>query len=260
MGFSLETFAKATDRATRNPLGVIGLFIVLIYACAGLVLGSAGSTLDANQRWVMVVFIIFFPCLVLMVFYLLVTRHASKLYAPSDWRDEANFFRSQTTEEQKQRLEKEVSSAGDNTGSTRRSDEDIRAKYVLAENLVLRVLENELKAKISRQVVLKDRHDLAFDGAVLRENEFLLIEVKYTSTSFIPSEIIAALYKRAATLAETLGVYSLGREVKLLIAVVADMNEDDRLRLENSLSRHNRGQGVEIRVYDFSALRRQFGV
>ncbi|MBI3021454.1 MAG: hypothetical protein HYY59_05605 [Candidatus Omnitrophica bacterium] len=262
MGFSLETFARAAERATRNPLGVIGLFIVLIYGCAGLVLGSAGGTLDMAQRWAMVAFIVLFPCLVLLVFYRLVTKYPSKLYAPSDWRDETNFFRSQTTEEQKQRLEKEVSLESKDVGSARRADEDIRAKYLLAEDLALRVLESELKAKISRQVVLKDRHDLAFDGAIGTEHELLLIEVKYTSTSFIPSEIIAALHKRASTLAESLGVHSLGRAVNLLIVIVADMNEDDRLLLENSLSRHDRYQyqGVELRVYDFRALRRQFGV
>ena len=52
------------------------------------------SMLEKNQNTILVWFIVLFPCLVLVVFYLLVTKHHEKLYSPSDYRDEQNFMKS----------------------------------------------------------------------------------------------------------------------------------------------------------------------
>lgn len=75
----------------RNPLGIIALFIVMIYAMAGLV--TTSEALSPDERFILVVFLAAFPLIVLVVFYLLVTRHSEKLYAPGDFKDEGNYLR-----------------------------------------------------------------------------------------------------------------------------------------------------------------------
>jgi hypothetical protein len=75
----------------RNPLGIIALFIVMIYAMAGLV--TASASLSTPERLILVIFLAVFPLIVLLVFYLLVTRHSEKLYAPGDFKDEGNYLR-----------------------------------------------------------------------------------------------------------------------------------------------------------------------
>ena len=78
---------------TRNPLGIIALFISLIYGFACLVLGFAGGQLTVCERQPLIWFLIGFPILILGSFVFLVVNHHKKLYAPSDYKDERNFFK-----------------------------------------------------------------------------------------------------------------------------------------------------------------------
>jgi CheY-like chemotaxis protein len=87
----------ATAKAlARNPLGIIALFIVLVYGLASLVTGFATS-FTPGERLPLIYFLITFPVLVLVVFAWLVSRHSVKLFAPSDFKDEENFIKMQTT-------------------------------------------------------------------------------------------------------------------------------------------------------------------
>jgi hypothetical protein len=86
-----DLIAGAKD-LTRNPLGVIGLFIVMVYSFACLLFGLNGKNLTPQDHMPLVWFVVLFPCLVLWTFYCLVTKHHNKLYAPRDFRDEKNFL------------------------------------------------------------------------------------------------------------------------------------------------------------------------
>jgi CheY-like chemotaxis protein len=89
------SFGDTAQKLARNPLGIIALFIVLVYSVAGLVTAT-GSSLTAAERLPLIYFLVAFPILVLGVFSWLVSRHANKLFAPSDFRDEDNYVRTLT--------------------------------------------------------------------------------------------------------------------------------------------------------------------
>ncbi len=93
---------------TKNPLGIIALFISMIYGIAGLVLTISNNTLDINQNWVLIWFIVSFPVLILIAFIYLVVMHHQKLYSPSDYKDERNFFRPLSEVEREQKLKEDV--------------------------------------------------------------------------------------------------------------------------------------------------------
>ena len=76
----------------NNPLGIIGLFLVLVDGIAAIVIVK--SHLSYSLNLILVLFIVLFPILVLFIFFMLVTNHHNKLYAPSDYKDENNFIRS----------------------------------------------------------------------------------------------------------------------------------------------------------------------
>jgi CheY-like chemotaxis protein len=78
----------------RAPLGIIALFIVLVYGLASLVTAFAGSFTSA-ERLLLIYFLILFPVLVLGVFSGLVSKHSGKLFAPSDFKDEENYVKMQ---------------------------------------------------------------------------------------------------------------------------------------------------------------------
>ena len=87
---NVEEFGKTAGALARNPLGIIALFITLVYGLAVLVT-IVGSSLTPAERVPLVWFLILFPVLVLSSFVWLVAKHSAKLYAPADFREEANF-------------------------------------------------------------------------------------------------------------------------------------------------------------------------
>lgn len=86
-------FLKSTKDLTRNPLGIVALFISLIYGIASLLLGLSAEKLTCYERWPLIIFIVVFPVLILIVFYELVTKHHGKLYAPGDFKDDGSFLK-----------------------------------------------------------------------------------------------------------------------------------------------------------------------
>jgi len=101
-------FLRGAKDFARNPLGIVALFISLIYGFASLLLNSSAEKLTEAERWPLILFIVLFPIMVLVTFYKLVTKHHGKLYAPGDYKDDKSFLRTLSPEEQKVRLEKEV--------------------------------------------------------------------------------------------------------------------------------------------------------
>ena len=91
---TLANFISKAKGLTKNPLGIIALFISLIYGFACLVLGTSLKNLQGQcERLPLIWFIIIFPILILIAFTFLVVYHHEKLYAPSDFTDEKNFVK-----------------------------------------------------------------------------------------------------------------------------------------------------------------------
>ncbi len=87
---TMETrnFAESAMGFTKSPVGIIALFIVLVYGFASLVVGL-GSGLSEHVV-PLIYFMVFFPVVVFIGFLWLVARHHNKLYGPADFRNEGN--------------------------------------------------------------------------------------------------------------------------------------------------------------------------
>jgi len=93
----MKNFITQAKGLSRNPLGIIALFISLIYGFACLVLSTSISNLNTNiERLPLIWFIIGFPIIILIVFLILVTKHHQKLYSPSDYGNPESFLRTVT--------------------------------------------------------------------------------------------------------------------------------------------------------------------
>ncbi|MET4659319.1 hypothetical protein ABID80_003035 [Streptomyces sp. PvP037] len=88
----LADFSEAAQGLSRNPLGIIALFIVMVYSFAALVTGFADS-LSATEKTPLIYFLVIFPVLVLGIFAWLVSMHSTKLFGPSDFKSEDNFVK-----------------------------------------------------------------------------------------------------------------------------------------------------------------------
>lgn len=90
MGDWIRNFGETARGLARSPLGIIALFIVLVYGVASLVTTFAGA-LTTAERLPLIYFLVFFPVLVLIVFAWLVSNHHENLFGPSDFKDEKHF-------------------------------------------------------------------------------------------------------------------------------------------------------------------------
>lgn len=90
MGDSLQSFGKIAAILSRGPLGIIALFIVLVYGLASLLIISGGD-FTPTERLPFVYFLVFFPILLLGVFVWLVSKHGDKLVDPDQFEDKIFF-------------------------------------------------------------------------------------------------------------------------------------------------------------------------
>lgn len=74
----------------RNPLGIIALFIVLVYGFASIVV-SFSKNLRPDDLTPLISFLVLFPVLVLIVFTWLVSKHHHKLYGPAEYQKQELF-------------------------------------------------------------------------------------------------------------------------------------------------------------------------
>lgn len=231
----LKEFADSAISLTRNPLGVVGLFLVMVYGFACLVIGAGGAILESHERLPIVWFVVVFPVLVLGTFYRLVTTHHKKLYAPSDFKDERLFFQPLSEEKRQERLEEEVKRveaieiqvvpAPDAAQTVNRSIESIRSSYAEAEKLGFLAIEEELKSPVQKYVEVVGHHGRKeqFDGLLLTETSANIIEIKYFSRpAFRREQLESALFRASAFLWKQLFDDSNKREdiVFWLIVVV----------------------------------------
>jgi hypothetical protein len=57
MASPLQEFGRIAQKLSRNPLGIIALFIVSVYGIAGLVLGASSRNLEHSERLPLVWFL-----------------------------------------------------------------------------------------------------------------------------------------------------------------------------------------------------------
>ena len=73
----------------NNPLTIIGIFAGIIEVSGISILPHMEASVQDTYVW----FLIFFPILLVMLFFVTLWRKREVLYAPSDFRDETTFYR-----------------------------------------------------------------------------------------------------------------------------------------------------------------------
>lgn len=91
---SLQVMADSARSLSRGPLGIVSLFILMVYGFATLFTGLGLQRLSGpSERLPLIWFLVLFPACVLVAFTWLVAVHHQKLYPPSEYRDESNFVK-----------------------------------------------------------------------------------------------------------------------------------------------------------------------
>lgn len=131
----------------------------------------------------------------------------------------------------------------------------VHAKYFQAEDLVLRAIQDEYGATVSRQMTAGA--DMGFDGTFINNGRLNIVEVKYVSGS---SNAVLKLRHSIERLSTTISKYRW-HNVQIILAVVFERPEEvakgyERLQELIALT----STPVVIRCYSFPELQRKFGI
>lgn len=217
----MKDFMQGAGGLTKNPLGVVGLFLCLVYGVACVVFLVSGKELVCGERWVLVWFVALFPCVILLVFYILVTRHHNKLYAPSDYKDEQNFMmmsEARITMRLDEQIEKDASPVNIKTGQSGKLGPGLvarqgktnnvyfnldekkakRAEYGDAKRLAFLAIEKSIGRPFVKFVKFTvDGKEMEFDGYLEVNDEMHIIDVIYLQTPEKISDYVSDFVRKS---------------------------------------------------------------
>lgn len=294
----MDWFGKIAVRLARNPLGVIALFIVLVYAISGWVFTQSAPSLNDTQKTILILFIVIFPCVILLVFYRLVANHHTKLYAPIDYRDDQAFLTAAAPSRQGDRLREELRKETENLieegvegpvasdsiasdshagggvipeqrtnkepeiGSKKTEIADLVQSAYLAETLVLQDLENELGFPINRNVRMGVAgKSMEVDGVIRRPEGAIFVEVKYLRSKSILPQLLRNVAKRIDMMTSVFQKMNLLPMKDFILAIVVHGGEEFREEVKNVLDSEDLEKiDFEVRVYSFDDLLNKYGL
>ena len=172
----------------RNPLTIIAVFAGTAEISGTGILPFIAAP---NQR-IFVWFLIVFPTLLVVAFFLTLNFNHHVLYAPSDFKDEENFFREASAWERDDKVAAEIGDAvsvplrgADFSVDSERSDGEIpsryleRDEYIRIERMVFDRLSREMGQRIRTGVKLGVSKPFVLDGMVFGSDGVTAIEVRF---------------------------------------------------------------------------------
>lgn len=226
----------------KNPIGIVALFISLIYGFANLLLGVTATALTADERHPIIIFIVLFPVIVLGVFYMLVSRHHGKLYAPGDYKDDKSFLRTLSQEEREAKLEKEINealpepestvlnspqAAPESVTPTQEKHNEYRREIQIVESLVISQYERDLNSPARRDIGIGDTGVL-FDAIFADTKPVTCLEIKSMRYPTLGSQMLDRLLYNAVVADKY-----LNSNFKLIIVVVYSFGKNEANKIEN---------------------------
>jgi hypothetical protein len=270
----LGDFMKSAKGLTKNPLGIIGLFISLIYGFACLVLSTSISNLQSTyERIPLIWFIIIFPLIILGAFIFLVVNHHEKLYAPSDFRNDDSFIETMSGKKIKEKQEKEAELLNSADNSVIEIEEP---KIKEREEKIEKIVEpNESISKIELSNRISDAEDWAVKDLELKYNiafrtnqrlvsnnikleldayasspeKVIIGEIKYWHSNKAIKPLLLSLQNFILKI-NTFKTAFKNKEVELILVVVFDkINEITVNKIESFLSELDVNVKLEIKEY-----------
>lgn len=254
----------------RNPLTVIAIFAAIAEISGTTVL----PFIAPENQGTYILFLMLFPTLLVCLFFITLNFNHKVLYAPSDWKDESNFFRlfsKATPEEQEQKLKDEVTEEADAEEKETQSapqpnaaaEEERRAsisaanrervaRYSLAERLAVSRLSKQLSLSFRSGVRFHSatNRSVIFDAVAFDGDKVNAIEVKMSRSDLFLFDRAERFLLEAERVSKQLR--DEGKEFILHYAVVLDQSEADTSQLEARLRRNLERFDMNIKLHLFA--------
>ncbi|WP_394226076.1 hypothetical protein [Pseudoalteromonas spongiae] len=270
----IKGFGQTAEKLSGNPLGIIALFIVLLYGIAGLVLSSSANFLTPEERLPLIWLLVIFPFLVLVVFAWLVSQHHTKLYAPKDFVSDEAFLRALTPTEKQVKQQEEIAKFEEDSSSSSsmnftvtaprniRKPAGVMYDYGLAEDLAIAHLKSTQNLNILQdQEIRRGDQRIQVDGLAVSENMLTAFEVQLMKGEYINKNLrnrMADIAYKAMQLA----AFSKNSKAKLVyVAVVDGLSQEIEEKISNRFQEFSSASVVpiELVLLDFDTIKQAHG-
>jgi hypothetical protein len=283
----IEPFINNVKGFTRNPLGIVALFISLIYGFACLVLSTSLNNLQGDQeRLPLIWFIIIFPIIILISFIYLVIYHHEKLYSPSDFKEDDAFIKILDNRKVKEKrlLEvKELESAilKDDAVTTSKKDSNINTESK-EQDLISHPPTNEtIEAKIESLeeiysncekwaaqelsikyniifktgvTLLTGAGNIQMDAYASSSTKTFIAEIKYWEANKSDNQLKFSIQKFLGQYPRLEKIFKRNKEIKIIIVLVFDnlkkINQIDYLNFVQSIY-----SDANVEFFEYSELK-----
>ena len=135
---------------------------------------------------------------------------------------------------------------------------ELLSTYIVAQDLALRQLQREHKCAIIRHASVGR---VSFDALIAGANRLTCIDASFLVTPELRQEKIDAMLRKIAHVGKIFERDSIGLELRLVVALVTQLDATGAADLRSSLKQWRFSSTVadiDIRIFDFDALQRTF--
>jgi hypothetical protein len=252
----------------KNPLTVIGIFAAIAEVSGSIVLPLIA---EQNQKLFML-FVMLFPCLLVILFFATLFSKHHVLYAPSDFRSDESFtnlFDSASNSDKILKLAREYDFISEKIPNVETKGIEpsnlperrtYRAFNLLAEELSIAALSKEGEINFERQVSLKMDPELVFDAVGRTANKTLILEIKYNESGVINNQQVQLFLGRCSRAFKLISKSDLAKIEVILVYVLDKKAISKRIAIEQELNQFINYQDfhVGIRIFDMNELESLF--
>lgn len=258
-------FSKLEKPAAQNYFAILVGLILVVCLAAGLALAFASASMDAIQRWALIIFLMVFA--VCGLIFSLFGATASEWLAMREWRKIKALENNGKIGwdvlpplAQRRKLKTEVNELAEILQVPSEQMSDLLSAYVVAEDLALRQIQQEEKVPLLRHIAVGNAE---FD-AILHKEEFITcIEVIFLVTPHLPPEKANFILKKTETAKQIFSKIRPEAKVKLLIVIVTQLDEREVKQLRSAIGRKmfpDSPVDIDIRLKDFEELQKTYAL
>ena len=238
---------------TTNQLTLIVAVIIIVVAAIAVAFALAVPDLSTTQVWVFMAALIVFPFFSIAVITWLILRHSKKLIVSEN--DSLIEWEPIPPEVQKLKLNNEVKELSKILNISDEQLSDLRSAYIVAEDLAMRKIQNESETPLMRKVMIGKAD---FDGVWVDKDLITCIDVTFVVAPKVDQRKIDRVMRKAADAKSTLSRSRKGTKVRLLLAIVTQLEGGNDADLKSDVKSKFKTTpvDVDVRFMDFLNLQK----
>lgn len=244
-----------TVNPSRNFLAVVVVLIVFVLLLISISVALSFNYFDLSKQIGIVALLVFLPFAGLILATGFIFRHSQRLFVLS--KDDVMLSQLMSPERQRNKLNNEIIELAKLMEIPDEQLGDLRAAYILAEDLALRQVEQETKLPLKRHIKVGEAE---FDAVFISRDILTFVEVIFLVTPHVSQAKIDAVFGKISIVKKNYLHARKHSKFRLLLGLVTQLDESATAELRSSLIQKftETPVDVDIRFFDFEELQKIF--